>query len=107
MNAQIRTVKTAKRYRRAEAPHKLYVSLAASVFDVAAADIRSKSRARTVAYARWAVMVALRAEGRSLCDIARLLGRDHTTVSHGLKGAYGLIVDCPEYAEAVARVVRP
>jgi len=44
-------------------------------------------RHRGVVRARWAVMVALHRRGWSTVQIGRLMGRDHTTVMHGLKQA--------------------
>lgn len=55
---------------------------------VSRARLRSQSRERSIARARWAVMVALRQLGLSLPEIgAALGGRHHTTILHGIRSA--------------------
>lgn len=52
---------------------------------VGARDILSPSRMPHVIAARWDYIARLRAEGMSIRRIARLVGRDRTTVRHALK----------------------
>ncbi|CUW41106.1 conserved protein of unknown function (Chromosomal replication initiator, DnaA C-terminal 2-93) [Magnetospirillum sp. XM-1] len=65
--------------------------LVAAEFDVSLRMIEGESRSRNVVRARWAVMWVLRhGRGMSLGQIAAQLGgKDHTTVSHGLRAAEG------------------
>ena len=48
--------------------------------------VMSRSRRRSAVRARQAVMRRLRADGFSTVQIGRWLGRDHSTVVHGLRG---------------------
>jgi chromosomal replication initiation ATPase DnaA len=57
----------------------------ASETGVPAALIISPSRAARAVFARDEVIRRLRATGRSLLSIGRLVGRDHTTVCHALQ----------------------
>jgi chromosomal replication initiation ATPase DnaA len=52
---------------------------------VSAAAILGPRRDKHIAQARQAVMYLARLEGHSLSDIGRAMGRDHTTVLHGIK----------------------
>ena len=69
-----------------------YVAGAARRFDVAEEDIMGDCRLRPVVRARWFVMWSLyqleRADGSkrfTLPHIARMLGKDHTTILHGIR----------------------
>lgn len=54
---------------------------------VSVTKILSKTRRADVCLARFAVMFALREKGLTLPAIGRALGRDHSTVLHGLNRA--------------------
>lgn len=62
----------------------LYVTEAAQRHGVTADAVLGRDRKRRVAHARFEVMRRLRADGWSLTQIGRALGRHHTTVLHGL-----------------------
>lgn len=49
--------------------------------------IMGQSRARPIARARQAIMRRLYQYGLSVSEIGRILGRDHTTVIHGIRRA--------------------
>jgi|ERR1700740_926522 len=58
------------------------------------------------AFARFAVMWALRSRGYTLRAIARCLdGFDHSTVSNGVRRAGELIVEKPEFAKLCAQLL--
>lgn len=61
-------------------------------------------RYRRLATLRWVVMRIARAEGRTLNQIGRVLGRDHTTVLHGLRASRYLGNRDPERARLIAEV---
>lgn len=50
-------------------------------------DLRGPSRLPHIVRARWEVMTILRRRGLSLVAIGRIVNRDNTTVSHGLRRA--------------------
>ncbi len=50
-------------------------------------DLRGPSQVRVVAWPRQQFMLAARASGHSLQDIAAFLNRDHATVVHGIGAA--------------------
>lgn len=62
------------------------VAEASAVFDVPAAEILSASRRESACHARHAIAWALRHEGGwQLTEIARALGRHHSTICQGLQ----------------------
>ena len=65
---------------------RLYAEQAASDHRVTADAILSASARRPVARARGDVMRRLRADGFTVTQIGRWLGRDHSTVSHWTHG---------------------
>jgi len=62
-----------------------YVDIAAADHGVTSAQIMSRESTAPVCKARWGVMRALRDDGFTLAQIGRWLGRDHTTIMHGLR----------------------
>ncbi len=62
-----------------------YVYEEAQRVGVAPAAILGRDRTATVCLARWRVMKRLRADMFSMTQIGEWFGRDHSTVSHGLR----------------------
>ena len=60
------------------------IDMVARMTGVSKADILGRSRKPHICRARWAAMRALKQRGLSASHIGRLMGRDHTTVLHGL-----------------------
>lgn len=67
-------------------------------------ELVSRNRACRLVTLRWVVMRLARAEGRSLHQIGRALGRDHTTVLHGLRASRYLGNRDPQRARLIAEV---
>ena len=63
----------------------IYITESAYWHGVEPSEIMSHSRRKPVCDARRAVMRQLRADGFTTTQIGRWLGRDHTTVVHGLR----------------------
>lgn len=78
--------------------------LASTVFDVPLREIVGPSLKHPYVHARQAVMRVAFAWGYSTKQIGIVLGRDHTTVSHGLTSARDRIGDDPDYAEKVRAI---
>ena len=53
--------------------------------------VMGRSRERSVANVRHAIMHRLHNYGLSACEIGRIMDRDHTTVLHGIQRVSGLI----------------
>lgn len=64
-----------------------YIADAARRHGVNADDVLLHCRSKRVCIARYEVMRRLRHDGLSLTAIGRELGRDHTTILHGLQVA--------------------
>lgn len=75
-------------------------------FQIRAAHIEGKTRARGAVVARWVIMyLARQMTGQTLDAIGKRLGdRDHTTVMHGIKQAETLIATDAVLAERVRRL---
>ena len=54
-------------------------------FGIKKEDLISKSRKRELVYARIRIAVIMHDNGLSFSEIGRLIGRDHSTVSHYLE----------------------
>lgn len=61
-----------------------YIKQAAEQFGVDPWQVISRSRKRPIVYARFTVMRAMRADGKTMPQIARAFGVDHTSVLHAL-----------------------
>lgn len=61
------------------------IEVVARTNGVSAAMIRSARKTKPVVAARWAVMAMARRRGLSASEIARGLGCDHSSVTHGLR----------------------
>ena len=61
------------------------VHAVAQASGIPASQIYSRSRKAHVNRARQIVMLAAHERGMSLSEIGRALGRDHTTIDHGIK----------------------
>tara|TARA_R100000808_G_scaffold7131_2_gene21063 strand:+ start:2479 stop:2793 length:315 start_codon:yes stop_codon:yes gene_type:complete len=57
----------------------------AEVFGVRPAQILARMRTASVADARFAVFTILYAQGRSLNEVGKIMGRDHGAVHNGLQ----------------------
>lgn len=61
------------------------IRLAAELTHRTPAEIIGKGKHRPVVHIRWAIINALRKQGKSLPEIGRVMGnRDHTTILHAL-----------------------
>lgn len=67
--------------------------------------LRGRSRRQPIAEARLLAYYCLRREHSALTEIAALFGRDHSTVSTGLRSMRRRITLDPWYAEVVASVL--
>ena len=67
-------------------------------------ELVGRSKRRRLATLRWVVMRIARAEGRSLHQIGRVLGRHQTTVLHGLRASRYLGNRDPARARLIAEV---
>jgi len=47
--------------------------------------LRNRNRDRYIVEKRWVTAWVLRSQGAREIDIARLMGRDHSSISHGLR----------------------
>lgn len=63
------------------------IARVAKLHDLTAEDITGPSRLAEHCEARFHVTRELRASGRSVSAIGRMLNRDHTTIVHGLRRA--------------------
>lgn len=102
MNAQFHAMVPA--WYRPRVSYRDYVRRAAAVCDVLPSEIAGASRQTAIVRARWAVMVAMRRDGRSLPQIGARLHKDHTTIFHGLRRADELLATDAEFAALVAQV---
>lgn len=57
--------------------------------DLARADILGRTRTALLVAARHQLFADLWREGYGIAEIGRILGRDHTTIAHGLRRALG------------------
>lgn len=81
------------------------VQAAAEEFGVAAPEIYGPRRTAEIALARQVVMhLAVARHGRSLPQTGRSLGRDHTTILHGVRAMAARIAEDPALAARVERV---
>lgn len=78
--------------------------LVAEVFFVAKEALRNNSRRREVALPRMALMLVATEQNWSSTAIGQKLGRDHTTILHGIERAQELIRRDKFYAEKVDEV---
>lgn len=80
------------------------VMQAAAAFNVPPGQITGRSRARSIARARWAVWITMRDRlNMTMTQIGQATGFDHTSVLHGLRGAARLMVDDADYAARVTQ----
>lgn len=83
------------------------VAAASEVFGVSERDILGPDRTAHFVRARQACfLVAHETVGLSMPVIGRLMNRDHTTVSFGVRRAQALAKADPDYAEEVQRLTR-
>jgi chromosomal replication initiation ATPase DnaA len=81
--------------------------IVAQHFGLAPADVVGDARPRRIVIARWIVMHICVEVGRYTATRAgRLLGRDHTTVTHGLRELAALVARDAALADALARLTR-
>jgi chromosomal replication initiator protein len=95
------------RYVRGPAVAEI-VRIAEGLADLAPGDICGLSRLRGIAWPRQAVMLALHIGRPSMSYPmigAKLGGRDHTTIMHGVKRARARVEDCPDFARLVDALV--
>lgn len=78
----------------------------AKLFCLPYAEIVGPTRRWTVVRARNAISVALNNRGVSYSQIARLMGRDHSTIMHGCKKARLLMQHDDGYAIKIMHLVR-
>ena len=79
---------------------------ASKVFEVPRREIASKCRMPAVARARQAVYAALyRACETSYPDIARRIGRDHSTILYGIGRAEDMAHADPDYADRMRMIM--
>lgn len=83
----------------------LAANAAAPYFDLDPADAMSRIRTQDGAKARWAVMYALWQRGWTQARIAAAVGRDHSTVSHGIQRAMRAGQGDERYRDAAAAAV--
>ncbi|HEU4328825.1 MAG TPA: helix-turn-helix domain-containing protein [Roseiflexaceae bacterium] len=78
----------------------------ASAFDLAVADLLDRRRDTQAVQARQIAMYVLQRRGRlPLVDIGRALGRNHSTISHGIAAVEARIARDPELAGIVRRLL--
>jgi hypothetical protein len=78
-----------------------------AAFGIARSDLLSPRRKRRFARARFALFLLLRdATNWSLPKIGGFIGRDHTTIMHGLRQAEALFEGDEAYAQAYRRAAR-
>lgn len=63
---------------------------AAELAEIGVGDIYGPSRSRDIAWTRFAVMSEAQRRGYSLSRIGDALGRDHTSIMHGIRRAQEL-----------------
>ena len=81
------------------------VACAAWLFGTTPRDILQPSKHQAHVDARWAVMKALSFRGSSRSSIGRLLGKDHSTVIHGIRRAEQVMAVDYAFADKVATLV--
>lgn len=74
------------------------------MFQVSARDVLGPSKLSFLIPARFAAMAALKSHGFPVKEIGRRLGRDHSTVLHGLMRASEIAKRDPDYARRVAEL---
>lgn len=85
-----------------------FLEAVGATFDVAAADLATRSRKRRCTRPRFAAYWLARAlpcdggRQRSLPEIGRLFERDHNTVMHGIAQAEAMLTSDAEFAERLA-----
>ena len=85
----------------------MVVEAAADRFRLNSDVIFSKSRVRDVADARMVIMyLAQKILGLSTGSIGRKLGRQHSTVIHGIKSVISRIQSDPDFADLVLQTER-
>lgn len=80
------------------------VRLCADLFDVTTSDLYSWRRVNGVAEARFALYSALHKRGWTKASIGTFMGRDHTTIRHGISKADELSYFRPDYAEKIQEI---
>lgn len=85
-------------------PGQEVIKATARAFGYTVHDLLSVRRPQPLVEARFAAMLALRRQGVSLPRIGGILGRDHTTVLHGIARAEEIERDKPAFAEAVKAI---
>lgn len=69
-----------------EAMTEIIINAAAAAFGVTVEEMKSKTRRREVAYARYTAMRLIRENTKLLLsEIGELFGRDHATALHGIR----------------------
>ena len=89
-------------------PRRDYLRAASAVSGSTIEDVTGPSRRRDLALPRMAAMAIARGEGLTLPVVARLFGRDHTTVLHAVarSGDDDLSTCIREVSAALARIAR-
>lgn len=83
------------------------IQAASEAFGVPVYDIESARLSRPIARARMAACwLARHGTDRSLNQIARVIGRDHTSVAHAIKRADELRTKHPEFGRKIEAALR-
>ena len=79
----------------------------AKAWGISVQSLHSKRRSRDVTIPRFLVMYLMSryCSHRSLVEIGRFFGMDHTTIMHGIKRATKLLIEDPDFAAAHERAV--
>ena len=101
------------RWSYADEPDLMQTTMNKAVWAVAKAwgisvqSLHSKRRSRDVTIPRFLVMYLMSryCSHRSLVEIGRFFGMDHTTIMHGIKRATKLLIEDPDFAAAHERAV--